>query len=649
MDLSRKKDFTSEEWQTKIEEAADACAERHFLDKKRVRKIFNILDQMHWVTPEFPQDTVFDTAIVYLNPEKALRLFESSNLDKLMARFGTYNLLTNELLGAFNTLDELTDLTSKLIEFQEKYSSHIIKTGFPLQRFNDSYWFDSMLARLCYVKAPVNFPFYITPWGSYQVLYSFPSNSDKFNEPNMYSLWVKPYPENTEDSEDWQTKINLEKFKNFFYLSHYNFSDNKFYLKNGKLIGEFCSYDKAPCFNLISDEIADRMDDLREKLFLTRQEIFHRLLIALETRDATTLWKDCLFILKRLKDNLGIILDFENQLDRIPDSPQQDRCESLIHPYRMISKFHGNSGLKDLMWVIGHYEKEICLRSLHDTKLQMNTINYMNDPNIFSKMEDLEMDHEFKFRMVNPRLKFFFQIVTSEAADNFNRIIDNHQSRMASDFKFIDDFNNRIKGVYEGKFKVKTIFEDEIDIEDEKIFLDLLAIQSRNIKEKHLPDVKKGLSSDLISEIEKITEALRSTHPKPLTKPQEKDYENYGYKCKDQVEIPGTTYEDRQVLVINGNVIKAELSHFIIFLQLVVALKRNMNGWLHSQDYSKMGRVRREFEQCLIDGDPMKFIENQKGKGYRISVHPDFINYDKNRLLTHSDNRVRELAEKLPD
>jgi hypothetical protein len=32
----------------------------------------------------------------------------------------------------------------------------------------------------------------------------------------------------------------------------------------------------------------------------------------------------------------------------------------------------------------------------------------------------------------------------------------------------------------------------------------------------------------------------------------------------------------------------------------------------------------------------------------RISVHPDFVTYDKERLLDHPDPDIKELAKRLP-
>jgi hypothetical protein len=51
----------------------------------------------------------------------------------------------------------------------------------------------------------------------------------------------------------------------------------------------------------------------------------------------------------------------------------------------------------------------------------------------------------------------------------------------------------------------------------------------------------------------------------------------------------------------------------------------------------------------LLDGDGKNFIENDGLKNYRISIHPDFITYNKEKLRSHKDPDIRKLAEELPN
>jgi len=71
---------------------------------------------------------------------------------------------------------------------------------------------------------------------------------------------------------------------------------------------------------------------------------------------------------------------------------------------------------------------------------------------------------------------------------------------------------------------------------------------------------------------------------------------------------------------------------------------------LSNKIYSKIySRLRTILQRSLIDKDGKKFIENDGSKKYRISTHPDFISYNKKKLLNHQDSQIRKLAEELPN
>lgn len=71
---------------------------------------------------------------------------------------------------------------------------------------------------------------------------------------------------------------------------------------------------------------------------------------------------------------------------------------------------------------------------------------------------------------------------------------------------------------------------------------------------------------------------------------------------------------------------------------------------------------REPLQGSLLEKNARKFIENDGSKSYRISTHPDFITYDKKKLLLHpiikqkkSEDRdkidlieIREVAKDLP-
>lgn len=162
--------------------------------------------------------------------------------------------------------------------------------------------------------------------------------------------------------------------------------------------------------------------------------------------------------------------------------------------------------------------------------------------------------------------------------------------------------------------------------------------------------------------IEKLVSGLLK--PKAITelsKRQKTDYEEFEYQCYDKVYIPGTIPMKRSnLIVVNGNEIKMGDSLFTLFLRFAIELKKEKGGWVNIYTLESEGvitdvlkyqiysNLRTALEGSLLDKDGQKFIQSDGSKNYRISTHPDFITYDKKKLLAHQDHHIRELAKKLP-
>jgi hypothetical protein len=145
-----------------------------------------------------------------------------------------------------------------------------------------------------------------------------------------------------------------------------------------------------------------------------------------------------------------------------------------------------------------------------------------------------------------------------------------------------------------------------------------------------------------------------------LTKDQEEDYKNFEYKCYDRLHIPGRISMKRSnEIELNHHKIRLGDSVFRLFLRLVLELKKKRGGWVsrHTLDsdgiitdvekFQIYSNLRMALQGSLLDKDGQKFIENNGAKQYRISLHPDFITYHREKLLKHHDNSIQELARKL--
>ena len=145
-----------------------------------------------------------------------------------------------------------------------------------------------------------------------------------------------------------------------------------------------------------------------------------------------------------------------------------------------------------------------------------------------------------------------------------------------------------------------------------------------------------------------------------LTDGQKMDYKKFDYKCCDKVYIPGTVPTKRSnLIVVNGTNTKIGDSIFTLYLRLVVELKKKEGGWVNihtlesdgiiidSLNYQIYSNLRTALQGSLLDKNGKKFIQSDGSKNYRISTHPNFFTYNKEKLLNHPDNRIRELAKKL--
>ena len=175
--------------------------------------------------------------------------------------------------------------------------------------------------------------------------------------------------------------------------------------------------------------------------------------------------------------------------------------------------------------------------------------------------------------------------------------------------------------------------------------------------------IHKTIDADTLKALQALEVAVPatavSTSPQTKTVSRKKDaeiradYKKYEYKCSDKIEIPGTIAKTRRnEVIINGHKIKLGDSLFELFFKLVIAAKKGKGGWVamatkagHYQIYTNL---RRALEGSLLEKDGQKFIENDGVKRYRISTHPDFITYNKEKLSQNSNPAIKALTRHLP-
>ena len=110
---------------------------------------------------------------------------------------------------------------------------------------------------------------------------------------------------------------------------------------------------------------------------------------------------------------------------------------------------------------------------------------------------------------------------------------------------------------------------------------------------------------------------------------------------------------------VDGHQIKISDAIFILLLRFVLELKKKKGGWVNrytlqsegfvsdAERFQMYSNLRTALEGSLLDKDGQKFIQNDGSKNYRVSTHPDFVTYNKKKLLKHPDERVRGIAREL--
>jgi len=150
-----------------------------------------------------------------------------------------------------------------------------------------------------------------------------------------------------------------------------------------------------------------------------------------------------------------------------------------------------------------------------------------------------------------------------------------------------------------------------------------------------------------------------------LSRKQEKDYEKYGYICKDRIYIPGTPSVRRNcIILLNDKETKIKDANFLLLLRFVVELKKGKGGKVHINDlekdkiipsrkyYQYIDRLNDDLKvNIMFCKDNKKDLIESLGAGYyQISTHPDFVDYNLDNLLNYpDDSRIRELAMRLEE
>lgn len=617
-----------------IEYKANKLAQKHNIkDKKRVREILTRMIPRYYELMDieavegvlglpFEQIIRFkpdiDEALQYLSPEEAMELFENVEPELITERLTVINYLSDPLTP-FYTFQELAELLEEFKCHLEKNRDYLIETGLPKVSFEKSKWLDNQLSHLYPVKLPVSIQRKRSLVKQRQA--EDKGSAERDADGNLvYSYsWANVAP-------SLQIPVGKEHLVPLREISNYTWEEDGKLTINGYPV-KLCDYEEGAYIKHLDPKIITKLEDNRAKLFDNRIRIIDTLIDCLQYSDSLKdFWKESLKILT--KDFTKEEIEFYLEVDSVYEKMGVDCYLSNLYGTMIFSKLWG--GITNLLSIIGYLEKESNIGTIHNTK-----------PAILDIMPNFT------------NLVSYYQVIGRSDQEDIDEVLDDFNEMRKHEESFWIGFKTRVNDSIDTEFKTKieiTTLVQQKYAEDLKDLLGTFA----NFEVSHLRITGRFATLNEIRQMAKTR--------KILTNEKKKDYEIFEYLCQDEVHIPGTTpSERRNLLVINGNELWIGDSLFHLFLRFVFELKKGKGGWVYlhdlvsegliinEQDYRKISNLRVQIKGSLLEKDGKKFIEHGGSGRYRISTHPDFITYEKKKLLNHKDPEIRKLANKLPN
>lgn len=331
---------------------ADSDADRGRLEHARVRRVFLRIARPS-VRPDGRESTspsewlmaisAFQEAMRVLSPSAALELFERAGPVRTVERMRATEYLTN--IGTpLNSLEELGRITKDLLDRFALNREHVIRTGWPDNDFAQSPWMQSCIANLYHVKTWVGL--------------------DETEEgPDRHFHWSYKWSRTSDLKHTPRDACTYEEAP---------------YLENS-------TPDEAERLERFTPDEAERLERSRSQFFEVKVAVIRELLEAVERRDAGAVWKRCLALLTQYLTADDV--DFYLQMDQRYGTPP------LQFRFLKASAATRPGGLSDLLYVIGHFEKELAFRPLAETRRLLG--NFCDSSELFnlSVMNYLEAVH----------------------------------------------------------------------------------------------------------------------------------------------------------------------------------------------------------------------------------------------------------------
>jgi len=392
-------------------EAKALARKRNIADVKRVTKVMKrIAIDSNGLRYELTRNTrdplgeglgfypSLDKALVHLDPDKALSLFETADIDDLAYKVSYFDFLTDKETP-FYTHEELAEVIEQFIPYLKANKPSLLAIGYPAKSFEKSPWLYRNLSRLY----PVKIPFTVQGRSlSHQKIAEIEGIFEKDSEGNLI--------------------FNYTWIKEWFYD-----------LKPLEALSD-CSYEEALLIKGLQNKDIKHIEENRAKVFNLKIEILELSYKYLcQNMNANDFWENCINIIANNFTN-----DAYQQFRKIESAYSQlfviDNTPAF--PVTCPSAITGGQpnldtgGINNILAFIFFVEAELTIGQMHRTKSRL-------------------------FQLSNGKIPgSYYDLVFSLSMTAINGVIKQSLNDAKKTMEFNDFFDERLRTDSEKKLKM---------------------------------------------------------------------------------------------------------------------------------------------------------------------------------------------------
>jgi len=348
-------------------------------------------------------------ALTFLPPDKALPLFETTDLDALASKVFYFEYLVDGE-APFYTHEELADLIKQFIVYLKENGSSLLSIGYPAKSFEKSHWLYEKLSRLYPVKIP-----------------SRAHKKSRFHQRFDGILAEKDDHGNFIFDYSW-TKESVypitETLGQLFANSFKPFEQP-----------QNCPYDEASLIQGLADKDVEHIYDYRSRIFNLKIDILelaHEYLCQKKNKDG--FWDDCMDkISQRLtKDAIDQFIKIENAYSRLfVSNISSEFLITYLNPITAGQPDLETGGIDNIFGFIFFIETELSIGQMHKVRGELLELTGGQIPD------------------------FYYQLFLSPAFAGIDRAIERSVSDSVKTAEFEEIFNDRLKADSEKKLKMR--------------------------------------------------------------------------------------------------------------------------------------------------------------------------------------------------